>query len=144
MMKIENRIVLDYAMLLALFLLMVKLMTGAMVHEALGVGFAALAAAHLRGGKSRVKTMWKKKGLFLLNALLLLSLLSTAMSGVALSVALFRWLNLPYHAIFYTVHTLSAYALLLLSLAHLALHMKTVAAYFRKRKQARPEKTREA
>jgi|GEM_PF-6225553 len=136
-MKMENRIVLDYTMLLVLLLLMVKLMTGAIVHEALGVGFGLLATVHLLNNKTTIKNMWKNKGQFMLNAFLLLSLLSTTICGVMLSVALFRFLNIPYREIFYTVHTLSAYALLVLSLTHLALHINSIAAFLRKKRQTR-------
>jgi hypothetical protein len=135
----ENRITFAYAMLLVLLILMVKLMTGVIVHETLGVGFILLTVTHLLNNKDQIKNMWQRKGRLVLNVLLLTSLLSTAMSGVMLSVALFRFLNIPYHEIFYTVHTLSAYVLIVLSLTHLALHIKPIAEFFRKQKQARRE-----
>jgi hypothetical protein len=138
----ENQIVLAYAMLLVLLLLMVKLMTGAIVHETLGVGFVLLVTAHMLNNKIRIKNMLKMKGRLVLNVLLLVSLLLTAVSGVMLSVELFQFLNIPYHEIFYTVHTLSAYALLVLSLIHLTLHIKPIVAFFRTQKQARMERTR--
>jgi hypothetical protein len=138
-MKRENRIAFAYAMLLMLLLLMVKLMTGAIVHEALGVGFILLTTTHVLNNKGWIKTRGRRSGRLVLNVLLLASLLSTAMSGVMLSVALFRFLNIPYHEIFYTVHTVSAYTLLVLSLTHVALHIKPIAAFFRKQKQARAE-----
>jgi hypothetical protein len=137
-MKMENRIVLAYAMLLVFLLLMVKLMTGVIVHEILGVGFVLLTAVHLRVNKSGVRM----KGRFVLNILLILTLLTTAISGVMLSVSLFRFLNIPYRGIFYTVHTMSAQALLVLSVVHLVLHMKSTAAFFRSKKQDKMEGTR--
>jgi hypothetical protein len=129
-MKKENRIVLSYAMLFALLLLMAKLMTGAIVHEILGVGFVLLAAVHLHVNKSGIQM----RGRFVLNILLILALLTTAISGATLSVFLFRRLNIPYREIFYTVHTMSAQALLVLSAVHLALHVKSIAAFFRSKK----------
>jgi hypothetical protein len=135
--KAENRVILAYAMLLVLLLLMVKLMTGVIVHETLGIGLALLATAHLLNNKSLIKSLRERRTRLALNVLLLASLLSTAVSGVMLSVVMFRFLNIPYHEIFYTVHTLSAYALLVLSLIHLTLHMKSIAAFFRTQKQAR-------
>jgi hypothetical protein len=137
-MKTENRIVLDYAMLCVLIIMMVKLMTGAIVHESLGIAFAVLAVVHLLNNKAGLKNA-RKKGRFAVNILLLLALTSTVVSGVMLSVSLFRFLNIPYHEIIYTVHTSSAYALFLLSLTHLGMHRKAVAAFFRKRKQAKTE-----
>jgi hypothetical protein len=141
-MKTENQIVLVYTMLLVLLLLMVKLMTGVIVHETLGMGLVLLVTAHLMSNKSLIKNLRERRGRLALNALLLVSLLSTAVSGAMLSVVLFRFLNIPYHEIFYTVHTLSAYALLVLSLIHLTLHMKSIAAFFRTQKQARMKGTR--
>jgi hypothetical protein len=143
-MKRENRIVIAYAMLLVLLLLMLKLMTGVVVHEVLGVGLVLLAAAHLSNSQSSLKSMGKRRrrSRFMLNTLLLLSLLSTVISGAMLSVALFRFLNIPYHEIFYTIHTMSAQVLLVLSVVHLVLHMKSIAAFFRKRKQAQKEVAR--
>jgi len=134
-MKMKNRIALDYAMLLVLLLLMVKLMTGVIVHEMLGIGFVVLTAVHLFNNKSWLKNMWKKKGRFALNVLLLLATLSTAVSGALLSVAVLRFLNIPYHAVFYTIHTGSAYALLALSLIHLAVHMKSILAFARNKRR---------
>jgi hypothetical protein len=138
-MKMENRITFAYAMLLVLLILMVKLMTGVIVHETLGVGFILLTATHLLNNRNQIKNMWQRKGRLVLNVLLLASLLSTAISGVMLSVALFRFLNIPYREIFYTVHTLSAYVLIVLSFTHLALHIKPIAEFFRKQKQTRRE-----
>ncbi|MDR2650508.1 MAG: DUF4405 domain-containing protein [Clostridiales bacterium] len=136
-MKMENRIVLVYAMLLVFLLLMVKLMTGVIVHEILGVGFVLLTAVHLRVNKSRIKM----KGRSVLNILLILTLLTTAISGVMLSVSLFRFLNIQYREIFYTIHTMSAQALLVLSVVHLVLHMKSIAAFFHSKKQDKTEGT---
>lgn len=139
-MKMENRIVLDYAMLLVLLMLMVKPMTGAFVHEALGIGFVVLTTKHLLNNKNFMKNMWKNKGRLILNILLLLSLLTVTVSGVMLSVSFFSFLNIPYREIIYTIHTSSAAALLILSLVHLFSHMKQIAAVLRKRKQARKER----
>jgi len=135
-MKMENRIVLDYAMMLVLLMLMVKLMTGAIVHEILGVGFALLTAAHLLNNKNWFKNMMKNKMQFVLNTLMVLSFLSVTISGIMLSVALFSFLNIPYREIYYTVHTLSAYAVLALSIAHLVLHIKMIRAFYRSKKRS--------
>jgi hypothetical protein len=132
-MKTENRIVLDYAMLCVLLIMPVKLMTGAIVHESLGIAFAVLAVVHLLNNKASLKNA-RKKGRFAVNILLLLPLTSTVVSGMMLSVSLFRFLNIPYYEIVYTIHTSSAYALFLLALTHLAAHKKTIAAFFRNRK----------
>jgi hypothetical protein len=137
-MKTENRIVLDYAMLCTLLIMMVKLMTGAIVHESLGIAFAVLAVVHLRNNRSGLKNV-RKKGRIAINILLLFALTSTVVSGVMLSVSLFRFLNIPYREIVYTIHTSSAYALFLLSLTHLGMHGKAIASFFRKRKQAKTE-----
>ncbi|MDR2647546.1 MAG: hypothetical protein LBB67_05445 [Oscillospiraceae bacterium] len=137
-MKTENRIVLDYAMLCALLMMMVKLMTGAIVHESLGIAFTVLAVVHLLNNKIGLKNV-RKKARFAVNTLLLLALMSTVVSGMMLSVSLFRFLNIPYREIVYTVHTSSAYALFLLSLTHLCMHGKAIAAFLRKRKQAGTE-----
>ena len=137
-MKMENKIVLDYAMILVIFIMMVKLMTGAIVHESMGVVFALLAIAHLKNNISGFKNV-RRHGRFAVNILLMLALVSTVMSGVTLSVALFRFLNIPYHDVFYTIHTTSAYALFLLSLVHLGMHIKPITAYFRKNKPAKTE-----
>ncbi|MDR2657828.1 MAG: DUF4405 domain-containing protein [Oscillospiraceae bacterium] len=137
-MKTENRIVLDYAMLCALLIMMVKLMTGAIVHESLGVAFTVLAVVHLLNNKAGLKNV-RKKGRFVVNILLLLALTSTVVSGMMLSVSLFRFLNIPYNEVVYTIHTSSAYALFLLSLTHLAMHGKAIADFFRKRKQTKTE-----
>lgn len=132
-MKMENRIALDYAMLLVLLLLMVKLMTGALVHEMLGVGFAALAVVHFISSRSRVSRNQKVR--LALTCMLALALVTTAASGVLLSVNLFRFLNIPYRAAFYSVHTVAAHVLLVLSITHLALHGKQVRAFFRNKKK---------
>jgi hypothetical protein len=96
---------------------------------------------HLLSSQSLLEGMLRKRGRFVLNTLLLLSLLSTAISGGMLSVALFRFLNIPYHEIFYTIHTISAQVLLVLSIVHLVLHIKSITAFFRTRKQAQGEAT---
>ena len=135
-MKMENRIVLDYVMMLVLLVLMVKLMTGVIVHEILGMGFVLLTVAHLLNNKNWFANMTKEKGQLALNVLLLMSFLSVTISGVMLSVALFSFMNIPYREIYYAVHTLSAYALTILSLAHMALHIKTIRMFFRNKKQS--------
>jgi hypothetical protein len=134
-MKKENRIVLDYAMLLVLLLQMVKMMTGVIVHEVLGVGFVLLAAVHLWNQRGQMRNIGRKKARLIINVLLLCSLLSTAVSGILLSVSIFRFLNITYHEVFYTVHTLSAYALLILAVTHLALHMKMIRTVIHKKRE---------
>ena len=132
-MGMENRIALDYAMLLTLLMLMVKLMTGVIVHEALGVGFALSASIHILNNR---KKLFRKLSLkSAMNYLLILALLSTVISGVLSSVVLFRFLNIPYNGVYYTIHTKSAYALLALSITHLALHMKAIGAFFKNRRR---------
>jgi ABC-type Fe3+ transport system permease subunit len=134
-MKTENRIALDCAMLLVLLMLMVKLMTGVIVHEALGVGFVLLAAVHLWRQRGQLRNIGRKKVRLAINFLLLCSLIGTAVSGILLSVSIFSFLNIPYHDVFYTVHALSAYALLILAITHLALHMKMIRAFFHKKQE---------
>ena len=134
-MKTENRIVLDYAMLLVLLMQMVKLMRGVIVHEALGACFVLLAVIHLRNQHGQLRNIGRKKVRLVINVLLLCSLIGTAVSGILLSVSIFRFLNIPYHEVFYTAHTLSAYALFISTIAHLALHMKMIRAFFHKKQE---------
>jgi len=94
----ENRIVLDYAMLCVLLIMMVKLMTGAIIHESLGIAFALLTVIHLLNNKGGLINT-RKRVRFIANILLLLAFVSTVTSGIMLSVALFRFLNIPYHEI---------------------------------------------
>lgn len=124
----ENRIVLDYAMLCVLLIMMVKLMTGAIIHESLGIAFALLTVIHLLNNKGGLINT-RKRVRFIANILLLLAFVSTVTSGIMLSVALFRFLNIPYHEIIYTIHVASAYALFLLSLTHLVMHIKSIVAF---------------
>ena len=133
-MKMENRITLDYAILLMLLMLMVKLMTGVIIHEVLGVGLVFLAAVHLWNNRKRLMRRLSPKSA--INYLALLALLSTVISGVLGSVALFRFLNIHYYDVYYTIHTKSAYALLSLSIVHLALQIKSVMAFIKTRRRS--------
>jgi hypothetical protein len=134
-------------MLLAFFPLMLKPLTGVAVHETLGVGFVVLTFIHVLNNKGWVKSILYQKdgsrkntGTVIINLLLFVSLAITLISGIMVSVVLFGFLNIPYRESFYTIHTLSAQAVLLLSLVHLFMHMKMIKAFFRGRKQARSKR----
>ncbi len=132
-MKMEKRIVLDYIMLLVLLALMLKPLTGVIAHEILGVGFVILIVIHYANNRGWIKKARKKPGMLVINSLLIVSVILTALGGVMVSVVLFGFLNIPYHEIYYKIHTSAAQAVLLLSLCHLLMHMKMIGAFVRKK-----------
>jgi hypothetical protein len=140
----ENRIALDYAMLLALLALMLKPLTGVFAHETLGLGFILLVVLHVCNNRSWVRKMFSGKAgsgksalKMVVNGMLIATIALTLFSGVMVSVALFGFLDIPYREIFYKIHSTSGQAVLALSVAHLILHMKMIGAFLKKRKQAR-------
>lgn len=150
-MKMDKRMILNYIMLLILFPLMLKPLTGVFVHELLGVAFILLAIIHCFNNKGWLKKTLnaickkgktpQKIGLLIINSLLITSLALVMITGVMISVEFFGFMNIPFYEIFYKIHSLSAQAVLVLSLVHLFMHMKMIKTFFRKRKQIRLEKT---
>jgi hypothetical protein len=141
--KMDNRILIDYILLLLLFPLMTKLLTGVFVHEIMGVGFVTLTVIHHlnssrwvkgrnrsseRNGKLPQK-LWRR----VLSSFLLVAVVIVAASGIMVSVVLFGPLNIPYNEVFYQIHTSAAGAVFLLSIVHLAVNMRTIRVFFRKR-----------
>jgi len=148
-MKMESRIVLDCVMLLALLALMVKPLTGVIVHEALGVGFIVMIVVHCVNNKIWVNNARKstrpkdgagmKLVLLAVNVLLFASFALAAVSGVMVSVVVFGFLEIPFSERFYEAHALSARAMLVLSLVHLMMHKKMIAAHLRKKKRSQEQ-----
>jgi hypothetical protein len=143
-MKMENRMTLDYAMLLALLALILKPLTGVFAHEALGAGFLLLVALHVCNNRRWATKAFSKKGgtfksigMLAVNAMLSASILLTMFSGIMVSVELFGFLDIPYREIFYRIHSASGQAVLALAIMHLLLHMKMIKAFFAKMKQER-------
>jgi hypothetical protein len=140
-MKMENRIVLDYIMLLMLFALMMKHATGVFAHEILGVAFALLTVIHCYNNKSWIKNIGKsirsrkKIGLLIVNSLLFVSFILATVSGIMISVVLLRFLDIPYNERFFKMHAWSSRFLLGFSLVHLLMHMKMIIAFFRNNKR---------
>ena len=137
-MKIKNRLILDYLMLLALLVLMVSPVTGRFVHEVLGCVFTLLAVYHCFFDRKWVRNIFKplrrknspqqKKALMVINGLLLVSLLMTVISGIMVSVILFSFLNITFKESFFAIHALAARATLFLSLVHLIMHKRIIRA----------------
>ncbi|MDR1093831.1 MAG: DUF4405 domain-containing protein, partial [Clostridiales bacterium] len=120
-------------------------LTGVAAHEVLGVGFAVLCIIHCYNNrhwaKGALKAVRKKEfapkktAALIVNVLLAITFFTVIVSGVLVSVVIFAIFNIPYFEIFYTVHSWSARALLILSLTHLFLHIKTIKTFFRNRKK---------
>ena len=106
-MKMDKRMVLNYIMLLVLFPLMVKPLTGIFAHEIMGVGFVLLTAMHYLNNKGWAKNIFKafrekdgapkKLGTLVINSLLLVSVVLVATSGIMISIVIFGFLNIPYY-----------------------------------------------
>ena len=146
-MKIENKITLDYVMLLILLSLMMLPFTGIIIHEILGLIFFILTLIHILNNKNWIKNIFKSKFIkdmslkkaltFFVNSLLFILFIITIASGIMVSVVLFRFINIQYKEMFYQIHIISSYGLFILSIVHLFMHIKMIKALFRKKSSAR-------
>ena len=151
-MKMNKGIIIDYIMLLLLFPLMLKPLFGLAAHELMGLCFLIFVAMHCLNHKRWAKNIWQavqKKSLsplkiasIIINGLLVAAVLLVAASGIMISIVVFGFLDIPYHEVFYRIHTAAAQAILLLSLVHLGMHMKMIIAFLRNKKRERRIKSR--
>lgn len=129
--KTRKKVLIDIAMTVIFLLLMNLSLTGVFLHEWLGVIFVALFVSHLAINAQWISNVGRRlfkplaarpKALFVLNALLTVSMLLTLGSGVLISQYLFAPLAAANFDLWYTLHTVSSWVTLGVIITHTLLH----------------------
>ena len=134
--KTRIKVIIDIAMTVLFLILMNLALTGVLMHEVIGVGILGLFAAHLAVNKQWIKSVasnfagkigFKAKAMFVLNAVLSLTMLSTIVSGVLISQYLFPALAASNITFWFNVHAVSSWLTLLVLVAHTLVHRSWIA-----------------
>lgn len=136
------KIILDVIMTIIFMLLLNTAATGLEFHEIAGLSILGLFLFHnllnINWIIGVTKSVFKRKAktktvaMYIVDALLTVFLITTALSGVFISRVLFPDLNAPFVEFWDVVHSPLAYMSLILISIHLGLHWQYIMAFFRK------------
>lgn len=138
------KLLLDMTMLVLYILLMFGYDISPFFHESMGIGIGVLFIIHIllnaketRGlARATAKSAsLKPKLFFYTDCILVLSMLVTIISGIAISQVIFSFNAIPFVE---SVHNASAYAALVILACHSALHLKYVSGVIRNSARLRP------
>lgn len=135
-MKQRHRVVLDLALLAIMLLVANPAKTGLGVHEWLGIAIAVPALLHLAlnwdwvGSTIRTlftKMAWDRRTNLVIDTALFMSLVTVAVSGIAISRIAVPALGALATPLWHALHGVSAIGVVAMSVAHTVMHTKWVA-----------------
>lgn len=142
--KTKKKVVIDIAMTVLYLLLMNLALTGVLLHEVAGIGIIGLFAAHLMinrqwigsvGSRLTEKIGFKAKAMFVLNALLLGTMIVTIVSGILISERLFPFISALFAGslgLLLNLHAVFSWFTLGILIAHTLVHWRWIASLIRR------------
>lgn len=134
-MKIRNKLILDFCMFIAIWIVMKYKLTGNLLHEVLGLVLLAGFLAHVLINRryyiaqtkallGEKKTPGKAKAAFALNVIMPVAALGMLISSVAISKDLFSLINgfFGNYILWRTLHVICAIVILICMFLHVLLH----------------------